>query len=300
MEIGIKPLAAASAAMCIKDTDSTYIRWESTEGAIDGPDSPCDNRMSIYILLGTNIHRQRIIKMGEEKWRVINPGDPAIEIINETKYLTREELEYELVIDLSTQTALVVYHPVTNELEILKDQVEDLFHALWDINNNYNMQLIFIYPNSDQGSNIIIEKIEKYTSDNTKSFAYKSMSHLTYLSLLNYISLLIGNSSSGVIEAPSFKLPVINIGNRQNGRLKAQNIIDCSCTKESIIDAVNTALFDDKYLEDLKSIKNPYEAKNTSQIITKILEDTIIDEKFINKKIGSLIDQNAEAQGYLH
>ena len=179
---------------------------------------------------------------------------------------------------LYIETALITYHPVTLENNTSEEQFMELLSALDEMEH---LNVIFTRPNADTGGRVIIKLIDEYVKKNyTRSVAFTSLGILKYLSALKYIDLVIGNSASGRIEAPSLGLAVVNIGDRQKGRIRAASIIDCKPEKESIINAVKKAL---DLREFCKNVKNPYGDGNSAEKINDILKEKINDIKGIKK-----------------
>jgi UDP-hydrolysing UDP-N-acetyl-D-glucosamine 2-epimerase len=180
--------------------------------------------------------------------------------------------------NISNDFVLVLQHPVSLEVENSANQIEETLNAV----KSTDYQVILVYPNADAGGRAMIEKIKEYDVD-----AYKNIPHDDFIGLLSLASVLIGNSSSGIIESSSFKLPVINIGTRQAGREKAQNVIDVDYSSEEILNALDY-IKTDEYQNELKNCKNPYGDGNASQSICKILKDIEINNDLLNKKFVEL------------
>lgn len=223
---------------------------------------------------------ERIIKMGEEKSRVFVVGAPALDNALAEKLISPKEIAFKYQIDLSKPVILAVQHPVTTEVQDSEKQIKETLEALKALGE----QTIIIYPNADAGGRAIIKIIEKYKS--CKYFRiYKNIPHKDYLSLMKIASALVGNSSSGIIEAPSFCLPVVNIGPRQEGRERAENVIDVDYQREKIFLALKRAL-SREFKEKVKKCKTPYGQRGDSGIkIARILEATEISKKLMQKKL---------------
>ncbi|MFT8348042.1 UDP-N-acetylglucosamine 2-epimerase [Clostridium saccharoperbutylacetonicum] len=254
---------------------------ESTEGAVDEQIRHAITKMSHIHFPGAEYYKDRIIKMGEEPWRVHNVGQAGIENIKRLELLGKEELEKELNICFDKSIFLITYHPVTLDLENIENQIDNLLNAIKEFDAKY----IFTYPNADFGSKIIIDKINNFVKGNKNAYRYYSLGQKRYLSLLKYADAMLGNSSSGIIEAPSFKLPVINIGDRQNGRLRSNNIIDAGYNKEEIIESINKVLFDKNFKANLTNVENIYGSGNVSENIVNILKSISVDKRLLNKKL---------------
>ena len=270
---------AATCAMMMNVPIAHMNGGESTEGAIDEQIRHAITKMAHLHFAGAEPYKERIIKMGEEPWRVFNVGQPGLENIKRLKLLEREELEEELGIKFGKKVFLITYHSVTLDIDNTEKQVDNLLSAV----SKFSVQYIFTYPNADFGSRAIINKINRFIKNNSNAYLFYSLGQQKYLSLLKYVDLMIGNSSSGIIESPSFKLPVINIGDRQKGRLRNKNIIDVSYEEAEIIKGINTALYDKKFAKDLDNIENIYGDGTTSKKIVKVLKTIEINKKLLYK-----------------
>lgn len=224
--------------------------------------------------------KKRIIKMGEEEENVYVVGAPGIDYIKNTKYLSREDIikRFNLKDD---KIFIMTQHPVTTEKHMVSNQIEETLSAIAKL----GVQTIISYPNSDNGGREIIKVIEKYREKYDFLKVFKNLSQVEYLSLLNTADVMIGNSSSGIIEAPSFKLPVINIGTRQQGRLRACNIVDVSYSKKEILEAVDKVLYDKEFRKNLENCENPYGDGKAGERIADILSKIQINSNLIQKKI---------------
>lgn len=270
---------AATCAMMMNVPIAHMNGGESTEGAVDEQIRHAISKMSHIHFPGAEYYKERLIKMGEEPWRVHNVGQAGIENIKKISLLSKEQIESELQLSLNNKVFLVTYHPVTLELESVENQVDNLLFAL----NKFHANIIFTYPNADFGSNIIVNKIADFVSKNSNCYLKYSLGQLKYLSLMKICDVVIGNSSSGILESPYFKTPVVNIGNRQCGRLRSSNIIDCDYTYTNIIDSINKALsrnFKESIVENCI-----YGDGETSFKVIKVLKEISIDKKLLSKKL---------------
>lgn len=272
--------AAASTAMTMNIPIAHISGGEITEGAIDEQIRHAITKMAHIHFPGAGIYGENIIHMGEEPWRVFNVGDPGIENIKLTKYLSKEELKKQLDVDVDEDTMLVTYHPVTLELDNLQYQIENLIKAL----NLINKKMIITYPNADNGGEYIIKKLIEFGKLNPNVYLFKNLGILKYLSVMKLCSCIVGNSSSALVEAPYLKKPVVNIGNRQKGRLMADNIICCSNDYEDIINAVNKSL-SFNFKEKVNKTISLYGEGSTSEDIVNILKTIEIDDKLLKKKL---------------
>jgi UDP-N-acetylglucosamine 2-epimerase (non-hydrolysing)/GDP/UDP-N,N'-diacetylbacillosamine 2-epimerase (hydrolysing) len=224
---------------------------------------------------------ERIIRMGEDAWRVHVVGAPGLDSILKEELASPKVLSSRYRIDLKKPFILAVQHPVTTEVEDAKNQIKETLEALKDV----GVFTIFIYPNSDAGGRAMIEVIKKYASKNQIFKTYKSLPHTDYLGLMKYASALIGNSSSGIIESPSFRLPVVNVGTRQEGRERAKNVIDVGYKKEEIKRAIEKAIYDQKFRDVVRKTRNPYGDGKASERIVEVLSSIEINKKLIQKKL---------------
>ena len=270
--------AVATAAM-IKNIPIAHISGgEVTEGAIDEQIRHAITKMSHIHFPGAKQYADNIKNMGEEAWRIFNVGDPAIENIKNTKFLSKDEIEKRIGFVVDESTVLVTFHSVTLELGRTREYINNLIDAL----KKTKSKIIITYPNSDEGGKIIIEEILKFEKECTRVKVFTSLGSLLYLSVMKNCGVVVGNSSSGIIEAPFMKKPTVNIGNRQKGRLYAKSIINCGYTEEEIANALNKA-FDREFIKN--NSVSLYGDGNTSKEIVNILKNINIDEKLLKKKL---------------
>ena len=263
---------------------------EITEGAIDDAFRHSITKLSYLHFTSTEEYRKRVIQLGEEPERVFNVGALGIDNIKKMKLLNKDEIESELGIKFKSKNLLITYHPVT----LKKDESEKEFKTLLNILREMEDTLfIFTKPNADTEGRKIIKLIEEFVKENNhKAISFTSLGQLNYLSIMQYVDAVVGNSSSGIIEAPSLKVPTINIGDRQKGRIRAKSVIDCKGTEEDIKKAFD-AICDKKFKETLKKISNPYGDGNSARKIKNILKHDKISiiKKFyeINFEIEDLV-----------
>lgn len=277
--------AAATAAMIAKIPIAHCHGGEATEGLIDEPIRHSITKMSQLHFTSTEEYRKRVIQLGEQPNRVFNVGALGIENINKLKLLNKSDFEKSIGIKLLKQTFLITFHPVTLEKSTAEDQFINLLSA---ITNFSDTTYIFTMPNADNDGRVIINSIQKFVANNkNSSIAFTSLGQLRYLSALQHVDLVIGNSSSGLIEVPSFKIPTINIGDRQRGRVYGLSVINCKPTKKEIIESINLGL-SESFRNKLKKSINPYGNKNSSIEIVKILKKIAVNENLIKKKFYNL------------
>ena len=250
-----------------------HIQGGEVTGTLDETIRHCVTKMSHIHFPANEDAKKRIIKMGESKSNVYNVGCPYIDYINKENYLSRKELSNILKINLNNKFGIFTQHPVTSEINENYNNFKISINA---ISKFKNINFICLYSNADAGGRKINDALK-----NTKNmFVFKNLKEHIFLSLMKHASFMLGNSSAGIREAPSFNLPVINIGTRQNGRLRAKNVIDVDHNTNKIIKAIKYALNNENFLNNLKRIKNPYGDGKASKRIVSILKK--IDTNKIN------------------
>jgi UDP-N-acetylglucosamine 2-epimerase (non-hydrolysing)/GDP/UDP-N,N'-diacetylbacillosamine 2-epimerase (hydrolysing) len=272
-------LAAAQAALVARIPVAHISGGEKTEGAIDEAIRHSITKMSHLHFVAAEPYRLRVIQLGEDPAKVFNFGDPGLDNINRLKLLDLNELEKLLNFTLGGIYFLVTFHPVTLDKEDPAVALTALFSAL---DNFPEVKIIITKPNADTGGRVIIEKIDAYARENCdRVFVSTSLGQVRYLSAMKHCSVVIGNSSSGIVEAPAMKKATVNIGRRQTGRLKASSIIDCRDKVEEIVLAIRTAL-SPGFQEGLCKVGSLYGAGNTSFDIKECLKQ--IDLQGIHMK----------------
>lgn len=228
----------------------------------------------------TEMSGQRIIKLGENPKHIHVVGAPGLDTILKMKLIKKADLLKKYNLNGNKPIILLIQHPITLEVDSAPNQMRETLEAIKKLGH----QTILIYPNADAGGRKMIKVIKQYEKYPFIK-AYKSTPHHDYLSLLNIADVMVGNSSSGIIEAPSFGLPVVNIGARQSGREQAKNILNVPHDKNKIVKAMEKAIFDKGFRNKIKKCKNPYFKKNTGTRIAEILNKIKIDESFLQKKL---------------
>ena len=219
-----------------------------------------------------------MISLGEEKFRIFNVGAPQIDEIKNNEITSKSEIKKKYDFNFNKKFILVILHPVTEEFSNIDDQTEELFKAL----NEFNLNFVWICPNNDAGSLLIKNKIlHKRKINNT---IFENLSRKDFLCFLKNCECLVGNSSSGLLEAPSLKKPSINIGRRQHLRVRAKNVIDCSFKSKDIVKAIKKGL-SENFKKSISNIKNPYGDGDSSKKIIEVLKKIRIDEKLLTKNI---------------
>jgi GDP/UDP-N,N'-diacetylbacillosamine 2-epimerase (hydrolysing) len=276
----------AAAAMISRIPVAHLHGGEATEGLIDEAIRHSVTKMSHLHFTATEEYKNRVIQLGEQPERVFNVGAMGIENINKLTLLDKEAFEKSIGFKLGVRNALVTFHPVTLEKSSAEIQFKTLLEALDSITD---LSIIFTKANADTDGRVINEMIDEYVKHNKKSIAFSSLGQLRYLSALQYVDVVVGNSSSGIIEVPSFKKATINIGDRQKGRSKAASIIDCTPDLSSVRNALEQA-FSEGFKEVLAGTINPYGTGNASEKILPVLKsadlDNILKKEFYDLKHG--------------
>ena len=265
--------SAVSAALIAKIPVAHLHGGEATEGLIDEPIRHSITKMSHLHFAATDEYRNRIIQLGEQPDRVFNVGGLGIDNIIKLKLLSKADFENAINFELGEKNILITFHPVTLE----KSTSEIQFQALLDsISELRNTKIIFTKANSDTDGRVINSMIDDYVARHDNTIAFTSMGQLNYLSALQFMDAVVGNSSSGLMEAPSFKIGTIDIGDRQKGRIKANSIIACSPNKESI-DSALVKLYSREFQDIANNVDNPYGDGGASKEIVRIIKDTSLD-----------------------
>ncbi|MGV1099875.1 UDP-N-acetylglucosamine 2-epimerase [Thiovibrio sp. JS02] len=263
---------AASAVIC-KIPVAHLHGGELSFGVMDEAFRHAISKMSHLHFTSTEEYRQRVIQLGEDPARVFQVGAPGIENIRKLRLLDKEALARAIDFPLNTDYALVTFHPVTLAAQGCEEQFRALLAALDSLPG---LALIFTKANADTDGRIINKLIDRYTQDNARAIAFTSMGQLRYLSAMRHAALVIGNSSSGIIEAPSFGVPTVNIGDRQKGRIRAKSVIDCAPTRDAIAGALTEGM-SPEFRARARQTENPYERPDTARNICKILKEYDLD-----------------------
>jgi GDP/UDP-N,N'-diacetylbacillosamine 2-epimerase (hydrolysing) len=253
---------------------------ETTEGAIDESIRHAITKLSHLHFTSTLEYRKRVIQLGEAPDRVFCVGALGIENIRNTKLLSKEELRLDTGIDAEKPYAMVTFHPITLEINSAQKQFKNLLMAL---EKHKEYEYIFTKANADTDGRLINQMIDEYTAVHGNSKGFASLGMLRYLSALKYASMVIGNSSSGLLEAPSFGIPTINIGDRQKGRLQSTSVINCQPEVNAIAGAVVLA-GSQEFKRLAENTVNPYGDGNTSEKIIEVIKEFITGEKVNLKK----------------
>jgi UDP-N-acetylglucosamine 2-epimerase (non-hydrolysing)/GDP/UDP-N,N'-diacetylbacillosamine 2-epimerase (hydrolysing) len=274
-------LAPASVALALRIPIAHIEGGEISEGAIDDAVRNALTKMSHIHFTSTEKARLRIISMGEEPWRVHRAGAPSLDHLRRSQLCSRIELEKQLKLDLSQPSIIVVYHPVT----IARDTTYEssaLFAAL----SERSEQLLFCYPNADAGSRSLIEQTRRFLEGRGNGRIFVNLNAVVYWSLLANVDLLLGNSSSGIMETASLGLPTVNVGLRQHGRERARNVLDAKADKQSILEKTDEAS-SRHFKSSLEGMTNPYGDGRAAERIVEILTSVPLGTDLLRKRASS-------------
>ena len=261
-------LAASIAALYARIPIAHIHGGETTTGVFDESIRHSITKMAYWHFVAADEYKKRVVQLGENPERVFNVGGLGVDAIKKAKLLSQKELMEKTRIEFGKKNLLVTYHPVTLEKDTSKKHFQSLLSVLGELRD---VNLIFTMPNADSDGRIITQMISDFVNRyKERSLSFSSMGHIKYLSTLQFVDGVIGNSSSGLAEAPTFKVGTINIGDRQKGRLKAKSVIDFNPTKESIKKAIET-LYSEDFQMILPSVENPYGKGNAIEKIMKVL-----------------------------
>ena len=261
-------LAASIAALYARIPIAHIHGGETTTGVFDESIRHSITKMAYWHFVAADEYKKRVVQLGENPERVFNVGGLGVDAIKKAKLLSQKELMEKTRIEFGKKNLLVTYHPVTLEKDTSKKHFQSLLSVLGELRD---VNLIFTMPNADSDGRIIKQMISDFVNRyKERSLSFSSMGHIKYLSTLQFVDGVIGNSSSGLAEAPTFKVGTINIGDRQKGRLKAKSVIDFNPTKESIKKAIET-LYSEDFQMILPSVENPYGKGNAIEKIMKVL-----------------------------
>jgi UDP-hydrolysing UDP-N-acetyl-D-glucosamine 2-epimerase len=272
-------LAPASVALTLRIPIAHIEGGETTAGAIDDAVRNAITKMSHLHFACTRQAQQRLIEMGEQAWRVTYSGSLSIDNLRRSRLASKRQIEKQLGIRLGgqKQTILALYHPVT----LMQDTVREASETFAALAHS-EQQILFIYPNADAGSRQLIGMAEQFVSRSPHSRLLVNLDHTTYLGLLRNVDLLMGNSSSGVIESTSLGIPALNIGIRQQGREHAANVLDVPARRREIREAIRRALSSD-FKRSAQDLENPYGDGRASQIITEVLTRAALGDRLLFK-----------------
>jgi len=282
-------LAAAAAAMVHRIPIAHIHGGELTEGIMDEAVRHSITKMSALHFTATEEYKRRVIQLGERPESVFHVGSLGVEGIRTLQLIEKNRLEELLGFRFGRDTVMVTFHPVPLEQSSVESQFACLLHALGKF---AGLRIIFTKANADTAGRVMNQMTDAFVKENSsRSIAFASMGQLKYLSALKYCKAVIGNSSSGIIEAPSFGIPTVDIGDRQKGRMKAESIIHCSVSESEIEQAIKQALSAD-FQERCRNVRNPYEGKGTSDTIVRMIKKALehgidLKKSFYDIRIGS-------------
>ncbi len=272
-------LAAAEAALIMRIPIAHIHGGEVTEGAYDDAIRHSITKMSHLHFASTEAYRKRIIQLGEQPDHVFYTGALGVENIKRLHLMNKAEIEKEIGFEIDCNTILVTYHPVTLGNRTAKDDIDDFISALEE---RKDLRIIFTMPNSDTGSQFIVEAVNGFVERNHgRAKAFKSLGVVRYLSVMKQVAAVVGNSSSGIVEVPSFGIPTLNIGDRQKGRIQAESTYNCMPAKESVLNGLNKVL-SKEFRELASKVHNPYEKANTAEEIFKVISTYPLEQ--LNQK----------------
>ncbi len=271
--------AAVVAALSFKIPMAHIHGGEITQGAIDDALRHSITKLSHLHFVSTQEYAQRVIQMGEEPWRVVVSGAPSLDNLRSGKLLTARELESQYGLSLELAPLLVTFHPVTLEYEQTGRQINELLAALEEC----KLPIIFTLPNADTNGRVITRRIEEFIRKYPSARLVSNLDPQGYFSMMTCAAAMVGNSSSGIVEAPSFKLPVVNIGNRQKGRIRAKNVIDVDYLRDDVLKGIQQACAPE-FRARLRDLSNPYGDGHASDVIVQHLKDVDLDGQLVVKR----------------
>ena len=275
--------AAAAAAMVARTPIAHLHGGEATQGAFDEAIRHSITKMSHLHFVAADEYRKRVIQLGEHPDRVFLVGGLGIDGIKKLTLLDRAALETCLGLELGSKNLLVTFHPVTLENATSQQQMAELLAALAPLEDTH---LIFTMPNADTDGRVLFNMIERFVAEHANARAYVSLGQVCYLSCIQHMDGVVGNSSSGLTEVPSFGKGTINIGDRQRGRLKAESVIDCSPDRQSITAALQR-FYTSTFQSTLKAVRNPYGEGGASEKIVRVLQSYPV-ESILKKSFHDL------------
>ena len=272
-------LAAATAALIMRIPIAHISGGAISEGAFDDAIRHSITKMSQLHFTEAEDYRRRVIQLGEQPDRVFNVGALGVENIKKLPLMSKEEIEADIKFKIDKKTILVTYHPVTLGNHTVEQDITEFMNAL---SQRPDIRVIFTMPNSDTGSRAIVDAINSFVAKNQeRSVAYKSLGVLRYLSVMKEVGAVVGNSSSGLVEVPSFCIPTLNIGDRQKGRLAVESVLNCDTDCESILAGLDSVL-SPEFSDTASHVLNPYDKEGTAQNIFDVISTYPLEE--LNQK----------------
>lgn len=272
-------LAAAEAALIERIPIAHIHGGEVTEGAYDDAIRHSITKMSQLHFTSTEEYRKRVIQLGEQPDRVFYVGALGVENVKTLPLMSKDEIQRNLGFEINEKTILVTYHPVTLGPDSMKKDIDAFIAAL---DARPEIRIIFTMPNSDNGSEVIVEVINAFVEKNkNRAVAFKSLGLVRYLSAMKYCGAVVGNSSSGILEVPSFGIPTLNIGDRQKGRIAAGSVYNCAPDFESVLAGLDKVMTSE-IRKEAKGVKNPYDKEGTAENIFKVISSYPLEQ--LNQK----------------
>tara|TARA_B100000686_G_scaffold234524_1_gene242266 strand:- start:2309 stop:3478 length:1170 start_codon:yes stop_codon:yes gene_type:complete len=272
-------LSAVIAAMFARIPIAHIHGGELTEGVIDEAIRHSITKFSHLHFVATEEYKKRVVQLGEMPSRVFNVGGMGVDAIKKINLLNRSDLQKSLGIKFKNKNLLITFHPVTLENNTSFLHMQELLNALENLSDT---MLIFTMPNADTNGSVIFKMIENFVEKNNSSCAFNSLGQLHYISCIKEVDAVIGNSSSGLAEVPTFKKPTINIGDRQKGRIMAKSVINCAPNSTEIKKSIKK-VYNFEFKDSLRNVKNPYGDGGSSEKILGILKNTNFN-KLIKKE----------------
>lgn len=275
--------AAVVASLPFKIPAAHIHGGESSQGAIDEAFRHSVTKMSHLHFVATQDYARRVIQMGEEPWRVVVSGAPSLDNLRFISLRSREELNWEYGLNPADPYLLVTFHSVTLEYEDAERHATELLAAL----DQVDYPLVITYPNADTCGRRITQMIKEFSAGRTKVLLMDNLGTRDYMSMMSHARAMVGNSSSGIIEAASFKLPVVNIGNRQRGRIRSKNVIDVGYSRSEVLAGIQQAV-SPHFGDGLSGLTNPHGDGHAAQRIVDVLKATPIDDRLIMKRFHDM------------
>ena len=275
----LEMLAAAVASLPFNIPVAHIHGGEATEGAIDDAVRHALTKMSHLHFVALDAYGDRIVQMGESPWRVTVSGAPGLDHLDGFTPLSRADLERQHGIHIADTTLVVTYHPVTREYGDTASHMTELLAALREV----AAPVVFTFPNADTSSRVVIDAVRRYVTDERVAQLAVSLGTRGYLSLMTHAAAMVGNSSSGIIEAASFRLPVVNVGTRQQGRVRGKNVIDVGYSRVEIAGAIRTALTEE-FRASLSDLVNPYGDGHAAERIVERLKSVPLGDALLRKR----------------
>jgi len=260
-------------------------------GALDDSVRHAITKLSHLHFATNNQAKNRILAMGEEAWRVYKVGYPGIDLINLNDFYGEKKIKELINLDINQPIIIYTQHSVSNKFNLAKFQLKPALEAMSKMIESYDVQCIITYPNNDAGGKDIFLSLEKFAKTSQNIALHQSLGRKLYWGLLNlarsqkYKVVCVGNSSSGIKETPAFGCPTVNIGTRQSGRLKGNNVIDCDYKFIEIYDAIVKCLFDENHIKQCRDTINPYGEGEVGKKIIEVIKNVDINDDLLTKKM---------------